>query len=120
MREEDRTTIAETVQGIPAEEDFTTYTHSFDKPFEWEGKTYEELTFRFGSLRGRDVVAIMHELRSRGMVIAAKAFDIDYQYRYAIRCCAQPIDATLLLGLPERDFNAICGAAQRFLAGSGR
>ena len=34
------------------------YTHKFAKPFSYEGKTYEELTFDFGKLTGNYYLAI--------------------------------------------------------------
>lgn len=100
--------------------DNTTYVHTFETPFPWEGREYESLTFDFASLRGKDVLAIAQELRLRGIVMVSKTFDVDYQYRYAARCCREKIGADLLLGLPVKDFDAICGAVQRFLASTGR
>lgn len=108
------------IDGLAVVSDNTTYVHTFDEPFEWEGKTYKDLTFNFGNLRGRDVLAIMQELRMRGIVLAVKTFDVDYQYRYAARCCEQPIGADMLLALPVKDFDRICNAAQRFLVSTGR
>lgn len=100
--------------------DNTTYVHVFETPFQWEGKEYESLSFDFASLRGKDVLAIAQELRMRGIVMVSKTFDVDYQYRYAARCCREKIGSDLLLGLPVRDFDAICSAVQRFLASTGR
>ena len=34
------------------------YTHTFSKPFTYEGKTYERLTFDFDKLTGNDCLAI--------------------------------------------------------------
>ena len=42
-----------------------TYTHVFKKPFTYEDKTYEQLTLDFGSLTGRDFMAIDREVRER-------------------------------------------------------
>lgn len=106
--------------GIPFASDKTTYVHTFEEPFEYEGKTYKELTFKFDSLRGRDVLAIAQELRTRGIVLVTRNFDVDYQYRYAARCCEQNIGSDLLLALPVNDFDRICNAVQRFFASMGR
>lgn len=100
--------------------DNTTYVHTFKEPFEWEGKTYDKLTFRFGKLRGRDVLTIMQELRMQGIMLAVRTFDLDYQIRYAVRCCDQKIGYDMLLALPVKDFDSICNATQRFLASSER
>lgn len=100
--------------------DNTRYVHVFKEPFQWQGKEYDQLTFDFSSLRGKDVLAITQELRLRGIVLAMKTFDVDYQYRYAARCCQEKPGADMLLALPVKDFDAICNAVQRFLASSGR
>ena len=46
----------------PAEGNTGVYTHVFKKPFEYEGKTYTELTFNFERLSGRDMVSIETEM----------------------------------------------------------
>ncbi len=100
--------------------DSTRYVHEFAEPFQWGGREYEKLTFNFGAMKGKDVIAITQELRMRGIVLAMKTFDVDYQFRYAARCCEEKIPPDLLPNLPVKDFDAICGAAQRFLVSSGR
>lgn len=100
--------------------DNTRYVHTFAEPFKWGGTEYEKLTFNFGAMKGKDVIAITQELRMRGIVLAIKTFDVDYQFRYAARCCEEKIPPDLLPNLPVRDFDAICNAAQRFLVSSGR
>lgn len=112
--DENNTTVQEKT-GLSVVSDNTTYVHTFKKPFEWEGKTYRSLTFHFGDMTGKDVLAITQELRARGIVLATRTFDLDYQYRYAVQCCEEPIGSDLLLALPVKDFDAICRAAQRFL-----
>lgn len=100
--------------------DNTTYVHTFKEPFEWEGKTYDKLTFRFNSLRGRDILMIAQELRMQGVVLATRTFDVEYQYRYAARCCEPKIGSDILLALPAKDFDAICNATRRFLVSTER
>ena len=48
----------------PAEGNTGVYTHVFKKPFEYEGKTYTELTFNFERLSGRDMVSIETDRKS--------------------------------------------------------
>ena len=91
------------------------FTHTFKKPFTYEGKTYETMSFDFDSLNGKDVLAIMQEIRLRGISLAARTFDVEYQYRYAARCCKEKIGSDVIAALPARDFDRICGAVQRFL-----
>lgn len=100
--------------------DNTRYVHTFAEPFKWGGTEYEQLTFDFGSMKGKDVIAVAQELRMRGIMLVSKTFDVDYQYRYAARCCEEKIPPDLLPNLPVKDFDAICSAVQRFLVSSGR
>lgn len=100
--------------------DNTRYVHVFKEPFRWKDKEYDELNFDFGSLRGKDVLAITQELRMRGIILAMKTFDVDYQYRYAARCCKEKIGSDAMLAMSVKDFDAICSAVQRFLVSSER
>ena len=38
------------------------YTHVFKPPFEFEGKTYDKLTFDFEGLLGSDMIAVENEM----------------------------------------------------------
>lgn len=117
--DENNTTVQEET-GLSVVSDNTTYVHTFEEPFEWEGKKYKSLTFRFGDMKGKDVLAITQEMRTRGIVLVTRNFEVDYQYRYAVRCCEEPIGSDLLLALPVKDFDTICQAVQRFLVSTGR
>ena len=108
---------AYTVDEDDLEENGSSYTYVFSKPFTYEGKTYEELTFDFDKLTGKDVLAIMRELRLRNITVASRAFDLDYQIRYAVRCCREKIGTDVLAALPVTDFDHIVNKTQRFLAG---
>ena len=94
------------------------FAYTLSKPLAWEGETYSELHFKFGSLTGKQVLDIMRDMRLRGINVAAKQFDMEYQYRYAAACCVEGIDPNAIASLPERDFDAICSRAQRFLVRS--
>ena len=82
MNEEKKTTTLEdTVKQAEqleaeaqAEADICTYTHTFQRPFTYEGITYEDLTFRWDSLSGRDSVAIERELLQRGITTVIAEF----------------------------------------------
>lgn len=59
-----------------------TYTHVFKKPFTYEDKTYEQLTLDFGSLTGRDFMAIDREVREReGRVPIVPVYDTSFLMR---------------------------------------
>lgn len=90
-----------------------TYTHRFSSPFEWMGKTYEELAFDFGKLRGRDALAIYLELAYKGIPVYGPRSSPQYLVRMASRACGLGADA--FDAMPLRDFEAIIGRAKAFL-----
>lgn len=116
------TTIEDTVEQAEkleaeaqAEADICTYTHTFQRPFTYEGITYEDLTFRWDSLSGR-------ELLQRGITTVIAEFTPEYLAAMAARACTyrnadgfRTISTKTLYALPLREFRKICGAAQRFL-----
>ena len=104
------------VQGAESA-DVGVYTHTFKKPFEYEGKTYEELTFDFGHLKGRDMVAIENEMQGMSEYALAPEISTSFQSKMAAR--AAGIGSDVLEAMPMKDFNKITGAARRFLLDSG-
>lgn len=97
--------------------DVSVYTHTFKKPFEYEGRTYEELTFDFGRLKGRDMVAIENEMQGMSEYALAPEISTSFQSKMAAR--AAGIGSDVLEAMPLKDFNKITGAARRFLLDSG-
>lgn len=97
--------------------DVGVYKHTFKKPFEYEGKTYEELTFDFGRLKGRDMVAIENEMQGMSEYALAPEISTSFQSKMAAR--AAGIGSDVLEAMPLKDFNKITGAARRFLLDSG-
>lgn len=97
--------------------DVGVYTHTFKKPFEYESKTYEELTFDFGHLKGRDMVAIENEMQGMSEYALAPEISTSFQSKMAAR--AAGIGSDVLEAMPLKDFNKITGAARRFLLDSG-
>ena len=98
-------------------DDAGVYTHTFKKPFEHEGRTYEELTFDFGRLKGRDMVAIENEMQGMSEYALAPEISTSFQSKMAAR--AAGIGSDVLEAMPLKDFNKITGAARRFLLDSG-
>ena len=98
-------------------DDAGVYTHVFKKPFEYEGRTYEELTFDFGHLKGRDMVAIENEMQGMSEYALAPEISTSFQSKMAAR--AAGIGSDVLEAMPLKDFNKITGAARRFLLDSG-
>ena len=104
------------VQGAESA-DVGVYTHVFKKPFEYEGRTYEELTFDFEHLKGRDMVAIENEMQGMSEYALAPEISTSFQSKMAAR--AAGIGSDVLEAMPLKDFNKITGAARRFLLDSG-
>ena len=97
----------------------STFTHKFKKPFLYDGKEYESLTFDFESLSGNDTLQIERELAKQGRTVIVPEFNGDYLAAMACRACEEDVgvDAFSLMSL--RDFNAIRGAARSFLLNAG-
>ena len=95
------------------------YFHTFSRPFEWEGKTYETLTFDFGALTGRDSLAIEAELLAMGKPVAVREIVGEYQIRAAVRACREKIGVDALEAMPLKDCNRILNHVRNFLLAAG-
>ena len=98
---------------LPAESaatkpDAGVYKHVFRKPFEYEGRTYTELTFDFARLTGRDMVAIETEMQQNNEYAIAPEISANYQCKIAAR--AAKIGSDVLEAMPLNDFNKITSA----------
>ena len=93
----------------------STFTHKFKKPFLYDGKEYESLTFDFESLSGNDTLQIERELAKQGRTVIVPEFNGDYLAAMASKACTDEIGADAFDHMSLRDFNAIRGAARRFL-----
>lgn len=111
------TTAEESPAKATESADVSVYKHTFKKPFEYEGRTYEELTFDFGRLKGRDMVAIENEMQGMSEYALAPEISTSFQSKMAAR--AAGIGSDVLEAMPLKDFNKITGAARRFLLDSG-
>lgn len=92
-----------------------TYTHKFRKPFEYQGKTYTELTFDWDKLTGNDGLAIENELQQLGKPVVVPAFSGEYLVRLAARACTEKIGADAFGSMSIADYNKIRSAARSFL-----
>lgn len=98
-----------------AEQSAYTYTHKFKMPFEYQGKTFNELIFDWGKLTGRDGLAIENELQQIGKAVIVPTFSGEYLIRMAARACTVPIGSDAFENMPLSDFNKIRSAARSFL-----
>ena len=55
-------------------ESAATYVHRLREPFTYEGSTWENLTFHFGRLTGRDSLTIENEMALEGKALVAAEF----------------------------------------------
>lgn len=93
------------------------YTHKFRKPFEYAGVTYEELTFDFERLTGRDMVSIETEMQNRNEYALAPEISRNFQSKMAAK--AAKVGSDVLDAMPLVDFNKITNAARDFLLSTG-
>lgn len=100
-----------------------TYTHIFKTPFTCligtEKRTFEQLTFEFNKLTGRDSIAIENELQSLGKPVIVAEMSGEYLIRMAARACSEKISADDLVSVPLADYNKIRSRARSFLLRSG-
>ena len=101
----------------PAEGNTGVYTHVFKKPFEYEGKTYTELTFKFERHSGRDMVSIETEMQMNNEYALAPEISRSFQGKMAAK--AAGIGSDVLEAMPLKDFNKITNAARSFLIDTG-
>ena len=93
-----------------------TYTHKFATPFEFEGKTYENLTFNWGALTGYDHLAIEAEIAAMGKALVTPEFSGEFLVRMASRACTEEgVGSDALMAMPFDDFHHIRGKARSFL-----
>lgn len=110
----------EAAKVIAFENSIDNYVHEFDEPFEWEGKTYETITFRFGKLTGVDFMKIEEEMSAEGKAAISPEFSTDFLIKMAVRACDDPIDDAFLTHLNIGAFNKIRSKGRSFLLRSGQ
>lgn len=85
------------------------------KPVEYNGKTYDSLSFDFGKLTGEDGLNIENELQALGKFAMVPAFSGEYLIRMAAKACDEPIGADIFTKISLADYNRIRSAARSFL-----
>ena len=90
--------------------------YTLTRTFEFEGKTYEELTLDFDKLTGDDLLSCENELNatiSEGTFIPMK--EIDKRYLALVVAKAAGVPSELIRKLPAKDFSKVTVRAQNFL-----
>lgn len=98
-----------------AKESTSVYTHKFAEPFNYDGNSYEELTFDWGKLTGKDGLAIENELMSLGKPAIIASMSGEYLIRMAARACDKQIGADAFEQMRLSDYNKIRSSARSFL-----
>lgn len=105
-----------------AEPDTGVSVHRFSRPLQWEGRTYESLTFQWDTLTGVDHMEIETGLLMRGKTLVVPEYTSDYLCGMAVRACTErdekgnrALTEMALKTLPLGDFLDICGEARSFL-----
>lgn len=133
MSTENKNTLAddaETAVQLEAEAqtepDTYAYTHTFKRPFVYNGVTVKELTFDWGALTGNDHLAIENELLKHGKTLVLPEYTGDFLCGMAVRACTNRdgngirlLDNKAMKSMPIRDFQTICKKARSFLLRAG-
>ena len=91
------------------------YVHTFKKPFTCQGKTYEKLTFDFGSLTLNDSLAVEDELNALGKGALLPEWNSQYLVRIAAKACTDKIGSDVLMALPISEGRRILTRTRNFI-----
>ena len=91
------------------------FEYTLSKPFEYNGKTHEKLTFNFDSLTGNDILSVEDEMVDNAEYYVTEA-SRSFQLRIAAK--AAEIGSDVIKALPAKDFSKIVRAARDFLTGT--
>ena len=94
-----------------------TYTHTFKKPFEYEGSTYTTVNFNFGKLTGSEMLAIESEMQASNEYAIDPLLSRNFLCKMASKASGMGSDA--LEAMSAKDFIQITNAARNFLIDSG-
>ena len=87
--------------------------HVFLKPYEFEGKTYEDIDFDLTNLKGSDVSAAKKEFAAMGNYSPLPATDSDFCALLLCRLTKLPLD--FFMGMPAPEYCALTQKVSNFL-----
>jgi len=90
------------------------YTHTFNKPVLYEGKTYKKLPFDFESLSGGDSLDVENELLAQGHAVVARSIDGAYLIRMCARACTEKVGYDIFRVMSVKDYAIITNRSRRF------
>lgn len=119
MKDENKLVVLDAVEaeGSYDKQNSGVYVHTFQRPFEYEGKQYQTLTFNFDSLTGRDMISIESEMQAMNEYAIAPEISRIFQEKMAARAAGLASD--ILEAMPLVEFNRITNAARDFLISTG-
>lgn len=89
----------------------------FSKPYEFEGKEYNEIDAPVEGLTGRDISEVKKQFTDAGHFSAVPVVDYDYCTFLLARVSKKPME--FFYGLPAQDYCAVCQKVGTFLMKSG-
>lgn len=102
------------------------YTHRFSKPFEYQGKKAEKISFDFGAMSGQDMLDVEREMQACQEFSVGAEVSKMHQCKLVARAANYAkedngfvIGSDVIAALPMRDFNTICNKARNFLLDIG-
>ena len=94
------------------------FTLKLKKPINYDGTEYDEFSFDFDGLTGKDSLAVERELATRGIQVAVPAFSGEYIIRIAAKACTVPVGYDAFEKLSLKDYNRLRGKVRNFLMAS--
>lgn len=87
--------------------------HIFEKPFEFEGKKYEEIEMNLESLKGADISAVKKQYSAMGLFSPLPTTDSDFCALIAARQAKLPLE--FFTELPAREYCLVTQKVSNFL-----
>lgn len=87
--------------------------HTFEKPFNFEGKEYKELEIPLENLTGQDISAAKREWSASGNFSPVPVADSDFCASVAARACKLPVE--FFYSLPAKEYTKLTQAVSNFL-----
>lgn len=88
--------------------------YELSKPYEFEGKVYEEIELDLESLKGSDMSAVKKQFTAMGHRSMAPVFDADYCALVAARASKLPIE--FFNEMPAKDYVEVTATVTNFFA----
>lgn len=89
--------------------------YTFEKPYEFEGKTYNELEFDLEGMKGADFAAAKRQFAKSGSFVAVPTADSEFCAVLLARLTKQPLE--FFESLPVKDYCSLTQSVSNFLLG---